>query len=246
MASVAGRVHHVVHSAVPSSGSDGPAVQCPPVRCPVHPVSSPSGVHPSGVHPSGVRPSGVRPSGVQPAAVRLRRSGRVHLVHPRRRWRPGRGGGNRHHRNGPRSWWAAASWSGSMDGRAGPDAGEAAEVALVSGVGGGPGPGGVTAGGRARPAERPGRPGRRAKRRRLWLRGGHGSRLQREVPQRPRGCRPGWVATTVGGGHGAGRPGWAGPEGPMGVPAGMGVRPQRGPGWQRALPALGRQRCDLG
>jgi hypothetical protein len=31
----------------------------------------------------------------------------------------------------------------------------------------------------------------------------------------------------------------------MGGRAGMGVRPQRGPGWQRALPARYRQRCDL-
>jgi hypothetical protein len=26
-------------------------------------------------------------------------------------------------------------------------------------------------------------------------------------------------------------PAWTGLEGPMGLPAGMGVRPQRGPGW---------------
>jgi hypothetical protein len=39
--------------------------------------------------------------------------------------------------------------------------------------------------------------------------------------------------------------GWAGPEGPGEVPAGMGVRPQRGPGRQRPLPARCRQRCDL-
>ncbi len=31
----------------------------------------------------------------------------------------------------------------------------------------------------------------------------------------------------------------------MGLLAGMGVRPQRGPGWQPALPARGRQRSDL-
>jgi hypothetical protein len=31
----------------------------------------------------------------------------------------------------------------------------------------------------------------------------------------------------------------------MGLPAGMGVRPQRGPGSQRALPACCRQRSDL-
>jgi hypothetical protein len=79
----------------------------------------------------------------------------------------------------------------------------------------------------------------------LWLRGGQGSRLQREVAAAAvwlpswAGGRPRWVVVV----GPAAR--WAGPEGPMGVPAGMGVRPQRGPGWQRALPARYRQRCDL-
>jgi hypothetical protein len=39
--------------------------------------------------------------------------------------------------------------------------------------------------------------------------------------------------------------GWAAPEGSLGVPAGMGVRPQRGPSQLRARPARCRQRCDL-
>jgi hypothetical protein len=70
MASVAGpRPPCGVHSAVPSSGSGGPVSGRP-----VSSASSVQPVHvrPSGVHPSGVRPSGVHPSGVQPAAVRPR------------------------------------------------------------------------------------------------------------------------------------------------------------------------------
>ena len=39
--------------------------------------------------------------------------------------------------------------------------------------------------------------------------------------------------------------GWADPEGPGEVPAGMGVRPQRGPSRQRAFPARCQQRSDL-
>jgi hypothetical protein len=121
-----------------------------------------------------VQPSSVRPSGVQciqcPALpvsgrpvsgrpVSTRRCPPVRCPLPSVRTRPARptpgGGGTRSRRRAPsppervESRWAAASWSGWMDGRAGPDAGEAAEVAVVSGVGGGPGPGGVTAGGRA-------------------------------------------------------------------------------------------------
>jgi hypothetical protein len=86
-------------------------VRCPPVRCPARPVSTRPVSSPSGVHPSGV----------QPAAVRLRSV----RTRPSRPTSGGGGGdqveaaGNRYHRNGPRSRWAAASWSGSMDGRAG-------------------------------------------------------------------------------------------------------------------------------
>jgi hypothetical protein len=71
------------------------------------------------------------------------------------------------------------------------------------------------------------------------------SRRQREGLQRPRGCRPGpgtrprcVVAVEPDAGVG-------GPGGGDGVPAGMGVRPRRGPGWQRAFPPRCRQRCDL-
>jgi hypothetical protein len=52
--------------------------------------------------------------------------------------------------------------------------------------------------------------------------------------------RAGW-ATTVSGDCGGGPSGW-----PRARSAGGdGVRPQRGPGWQRAFPAGRRQRCDL-
>jgi hypothetical protein len=77
------------------------------------------------------------------------------------------------------------------------------------------------------------------------LRGGHGSRLQREVAAPPPGCRPRLGARprcVVVADPGA-RVG--GPGGPLEVPAGMGVRPQRGPSRQRALPARCRQCSDL-
>jgi hypothetical protein len=78
------------------------------------------------------------------------------------------------------------------------------------------------------------------------LRGGRGCKRQREVAA-PAAWLPssGWVRD-----HGAWSspsltPGWADPEGPLEVPAGMGVRPQRGPSRQRTLLARCRQRCDL-
>jgi hypothetical protein len=112
-------------------GSGGPAVRCPAVWRPACPVSSPSGVR-----PSGVRPSGVHPSGGQPAAVRPRRSGRVRLIPPRAvaLWT----------RSVRRATCTTGTvevpvgvtpWSGSVDGRAGPDADDAAGVAHWS-VGG--------------------------------------------------------------------------------------------------------------
>jgi hypothetical protein len=96
--------------------------------------------------PVSTRPVSTRPVG-QPAAVRPRPSGRVRLIPPRavavwtrsvRRATcttgTGRCPGGRH------------AWSGSVDGRAGPNAGDAAGVARWSvGVGGGPGPGWVRA-----------------------------------------------------------------------------------------------------
>jgi hypothetical protein len=55
----------------------------------------------------------------------------------------------------------------------------------------------------------------------------------------------GWVRDHGGWSSPSRTPGWATSEGPGEVPAGMGVRPQRGPSRQRALPARCRQRCDL-
>jgi hypothetical protein len=199
-----------------SSASSVQPVRCPPVR----------------------RPAGCCP----PPSVRTR---------PSRPTSGGGGGdqveaaGNRRHKNGSSSgglprlgaarWTAEQARTRAMPPRSRWSVGSVADSGQVG-----------CGRGRARPAERAGRLGRCKERRRLWLRGGHGSRLQREVAAAA-AWLPSWAgwATTVGGGHGACRPGWAGPQGPMGVPAGMGVRPQRGPGWQRALPARYRQRCDL-
>ena len=79
-----------------------------------------------------------------------------------------------------------------------------------------------------------------------WLRGGHGSRRQRQVAAPAAWlASSGWV-----GDHGEWSSpsltaGWAAPEGPLEVPAGMGVRPQRGPSRRRARLARCRQRSDL-
>jgi hypothetical protein len=143
------------------------------------------------------------------------------------RWRPRRG--------------AARSTGRGLD-----DAGDATEVARGRwGVGGGPG---RVRCGRWRPrlpAARPGRPGRRAER--PWLAAAlwAPSRPQREVAA-PVAWLPSWAVRD----HGAWlswrlRSGWAGPAGPMGLPAGMEVRPRRGPGWRRAFPARCPQRSDL-
>jgi hypothetical protein len=132
------------------------------------------------------------------------------------RWGPGQGGrGNRHHRNGAKSLWAAAPSSGSVDGRRG--LGRRRCRARASGGA----PVAATA---------------------LWAREQAAARGGRT----PRGCRPwaGWRPRCVviaEAAAGVGGPGGA--DGRAG--GGMGVRPQRGPGWQRALPARCRQRCDL-
>jgi len=235
----------------------GFVVRCPavqpsgvqPVRCPVTWfVVRGLAVQPSGGHPSSVRPCGVHLSSVQPSGVRPRPSGRARLLPPQAvalgtRW--GRRG-NLHHGNGSRS----------RGGRAVERLGQRAEAWMTRatlprsrvgrwGVGGGPG---RVRRGRWRPrlpAARPGRPGRRAERpwlaAALWAR----SRLQREVAA-PVAWLPSWAVRD----HGAWlswrlRSGWTGPAGPMGLPAGMDVRPRRGPGWRRAFPARCPQRSDL-
>jgi hypothetical protein len=211
-----------------------------PLRCPVTRVRRPgSGVRPSGVHPSGVHPSGVHP-------VRPNASG----WSPTRRWRWGQADAARQPPPRERvevpAGCRAASSSGSVDSRVGPDAGDAAGVAR-----GRPGlsvvdPGRVGCGRRPRLTlpPRQARPACRAP-----VAGGcarAGRRPQREVAVPAAWLPPsGWV-----GDHGAW---WSwrparrvdGPGGPMRVEPGIGVRPQRGPGWQRALPARYRQRCDL-
>jgi hypothetical protein len=126
-----------------------------------------SGVQLSGVQLCGVQLSGVHPCGVQPSGVCPRRSGRVRLLPC-----SGGGGGTRSswpgdpdHRNRWRPRWLPGRRR--LDRRSTRrDAGDAAEVALVTGrsvadpgrrVGCGPR--------RPRlPAERPGRPDRRAER----------------------------------------------------------------------------------
>ena len=133
MASVGGpRPACGVHHPVPSSG----------VRRSSRPVSgrlasSVSSVHPSGVHPSGGQPAAVRPVGPDASVS-------SHLG----RWRcgPGRCGGQPAPQERVEVPVGVTPWSGSVDGRAGPDAGDAAGVARWSvGVGSGPGPGWVRA-----------------------------------------------------------------------------------------------------
>jgi hypothetical protein len=214
-------------------GSGGPAVCC-----------HPSGVQPSGVHPSGVQPSGVQPAGVHPR----RRSGRVRLL-PHRTVTLGPGwcgGGNRHRRNRSRSRWlpcrraarstAQQAWGGRRcRGRA----------SVGGGVAGRPGPGGMRAARPRVPAERPGRPGRRAERPCWRRREGTGAGCGARWPHLPRGCRPvlGARPRCVVVVEPAARVG--GPRGDDGLAGGMGVRPQRGPGWQPTLPARCRQHSDL-
>ena len=75
---------------------------------------------------------------------------------------------------------------------------------------------------------------------------GTGGRRQREVAAPDAWlASSGWVRDHGGWSSPSLTPGWADPEGPLEVPAGMGARPQRGPSRQRALPARCRQRCDL-
>jgi hypothetical protein len=114
-------------------------------------------------------------------------------------------------------------------------------------VGGGPGRAGSGCGPR-RPhvplSDQPGPAGARSARRGR-LRGGRGAggSARMAAPDAwlasSAGGRPRWVVVAEAGA------GWAVPEGPGEVPAGMGVRPQRGPGRQRARPARRRQRSEL-
>jgi hypothetical protein len=122
-----------------------------------------------------------------------------------------------------------------------PGAGGAAELVRWSvGVGGGPGRVGRAGAAGARCAARQAGPAHGAPARGGAV--GQRSRPGAIWPQRPGGCRrgAGWTTTLSGGCGAARRAGH-----PPGVPAGVGVRPQRGPSWQRAFPAGCRQRYEL-
>jgi hypothetical protein len=214
----------------------GPAVR--PVQCPVRPVSSHLGSS------SGIRCPAVWCPPVRCPAVwgRPRPSGRVRLV-PIRRWHWGQADAAR--QPAPRERVQVPVGCRVVE-RLGSTAEQARTRAtpprspMVGGaVGAGPGPGRAWAAA-VLDAGLPGRPGGRAERPSPAA-----ARRAREAAPATRLPFPGWV-----GDHGAWLsrrlpPTWTGPEGPMGLPAGMGVRPQRGPGSQRALPACCRQRSDL-
>jgi hypothetical protein len=154
-------------------GSGGPAVQCP-----ARPVSGHLGLS-SRVWRSGrlvsTRPASSslvssRPMSSRPVSSPVwcppRRSGRVHLL-PQRAVALGSRPvqrGTRHHRNRSRSRWATAPSSGSVNGQQAWRAGGAAEVARWL-VGGRWRPGRIGCGRPGVPAERLGRPSRRAERR---------------------------------------------------------------------------------
>jgi hypothetical protein len=127
-----------------------PAVHLSGVRSPGVVVRGDTAVRPAAVHPSSVQPLlSTHPVSSRPVSTRLVSVPSVWT----RPSRPVSGGGvgdqvgaagTRHHGNGSRSRWVAASWSGSVDGPAGLG-GDAAEVARRSvGVGG---PGRVMGGG---------------------------------------------------------------------------------------------------
>jgi hypothetical protein len=199
-------------------GSGGPAVRCPAVRCPVTWCRRPGSGGPAGWCPPVQRPPvwcPARPassrllSGVQPAGVRP--SDRTRLSPPTLdgRWdQAGAAGGNRHRRNRSRSRWAAVPSSGPVDGPAGLGRAALPRSHVGRGVVGGLA-GWVRAAAAAldRLSDQAGQAGGRSAR--GWRRrGGHGSRLQREVAAAA-AWLPSWAgwATTVGGGHGACRPG---------------------------------------
>jgi hypothetical protein len=186
-------------SSRPVSGHLGSSSGCPAVWS--------SAVHPSGVHPVGCPALWCPP--VQPPAgwCPPRRSGRVVSSHAGRwRWAQVGAAGTCHHGNG-------SSPGRLPHRRAARSTAEQARTrrccrarALVSGVGGGPGPAAVPAA--ACPlSDQAGQAGVRsavANGGNVGLGAGSGARL----PHLPRGCRPrAGRATTVGGGRGPCRPG---------------------------------------
>jgi hypothetical protein len=150
-----------VVSSRPVSGHLGSSSGCPAVRSSaVHP----SGVRPSGVHPSSVQPSAVRPCGVQPAGVRpVGPDASVSSHTGRWRWAQVAAAGTRHHGTGrvPVGCRAVERFGRRPST---PRRGRCCEVALVSGGWWRTRAGWVR---RRVPAERAGRPGRRAEHR--WL-----------------------------------------------------------------------------
>jgi hypothetical protein len=204
MASVGGpRPPCAVHHPVRRPGSGCPTVRCPTRLVSSRPVSGHLGSSPGSGGPAVCCPPIQRPALWCPPVQRPagccppRPSGRVHLVphqavalgtrSVRRR--------NRHHRNGPRSRWAAAPLSGSVDGPSRPGRRRrCGGRALVSrGVGGGPG----VCERRRLTAERPGRPGRRAERRSLAAARGTGAGRGARWPTAARLPSPAGCATTV-------------------------------------------------
>jgi hypothetical protein len=228
---------------------------CPPIRfrrpgpgCPARPVSGPPGVRSarcpvtwarrpgSGVRPFGVHPSGVRPSGVHPP-VRTCPSGPHQAV--------ALGTGRCGKQPAPREQAQVPVGCRVVE-RLGPTAEQARTRAtpprspMAGGaVGGGLGPGRAWAAA-VLDAGLPGRPGGRAERPSPAA-----ARAREEAAPAARLPFPGWVGDHCAWLSRRLPPARTGPEGPMGLPAGMGVRPQRGPGSQRALPACCRQRSDL-
>ena len=178
-------------TAVPVSGHragrpEGPAVCCPAVQRPA--VRCPA---------VWCLPPSVR---TRPSPPMLRRW----------RWGPGRGGRATLTTGTGGGPCGCRAVDGSIDGRGGRDAGDAAEVALVSGRWLAD-PGRRVGWGRRRPrlpAEQPGRPGRRSER--PSRAAARWARVQAAAPgcRMPRGWRPrAGCATTVGGRRRAGRPG---------------------------------------
>jgi hypothetical protein len=232
-----------------------PRSGCPAVWCPAPPVSGHPGSS-SGIRRSG-RPLSTRPS-VQPSAVRPTRpvSSRPlstrcpdasvcsHLR--RRRWdqvqaagRPvttatGRGPDGLPRRR------AAGSTAEEAWGRAAPP--EVVRWSVGCRWRTRAGPGGAGGGDRAcRLRDQAGQVGVRSVR--GWRPApGAGGRPRRELAVAAAGLvSSGWVGTTVSGGRGGGPSG----RPPARGASGDGVRPQRGPGRQRAFLAGCRQRCDL-
>ena len=273
MASVTGVRHAVATQPVHRPGSGPPAVGCParpvsrpsgaqPLRCPVTRVRRPGSGDPAGCRPPVRCPPRLLSTravssppvsspllSTHPASSRLLSacpSGRVRLLpSPAVALGPGSGGRatvTTATGRGPGGWprrRAAGRRPSSPEGRATPprsrgdQSGGRWRTRARLGAGGG------------RPCPLRDQAGQAGVRSARWLaaaRWGRGAGLSVGWPQRPGGWRPRarW-ATTVSGGLVAARQGGR----PLGVPAGTGVRPQRGPGRQGAFPAGCRQRCDL-